>query len=47
MTFQEIWASLCKKRPLLNDPKATVEVSSDGFKNCFGKFTSKGKSRSR
>ena len=32
MTFQEIWASLCKKRPLLSDPNATVEVSSDGFK---------------
>ena len=32
MTFQEIWTSLCKKRPLLNDPNATVEVSSEGFR---------------
>lgn len=43
MEFSEIWGQLCRKRPLLNEKTATVEVTSENLEQLLKQVYEQGK----
>ncbi len=43
MTFESIWLRMVEKKPLLVDPKATVEINTESFKAMLRDMYEKGR----